>query len=320
VKWGYAPIPGARTPDDERPVLDQWARQQDQFPWLRFTTSDATADHENLTEAVGDADAVRSTTLAMRNLTRVVASIQSVSEKPMENYDEMQALYNAAIGQWGTYMNHVAAIVGAAYTQEKYGTGERYRPVEKARMRAAVRYHNATSFQVPQMFLDPSILRRIENEGVVERVRARQAAVVNSLLGVARMNRLVEFESMAARPSDAYTLADLMEDMRAGIWGELNAPSIRVNVYRRNLQRAFLSTANARLNPPPLPAGAPAALVTAAAAANPANSDIRGVIRAELQDLDRAIAAALPRAGDAMTRIHLRDLRTEIAKILDPGS
>jgi hypothetical protein len=320
VKWGYAPIPGARTPDEERPVLDQWARQQDQFPWLRFTTSDATADHENLTEAVGDADAVRSTTLAMRNLTRVVGSLQQVAEKPMENYDELQTLYNSALGQWGTYMNHVAAIVGAAYTQEKYGTGERYRPVEKARMREAVRYLNATSFQVPQMFLDPAILRRIENEGVVERIRARQAAVVNSLLGVARMNRLVEFESMAARPSDSYTLADLMEDMRAGIWGELNAPSVRVNVYRRNLQRAFLNTANSRLNPPPLPAGAPAALVAAAAASNPANSDIRGVIRAELQDLDRAIAAALPRAGDAMTRIHLRDLRTEIAKILDPGN
>ncbi len=30
-------------------------------------------------------------------------------------------------------------------------------------------------------------------------------------------------------------------------------------------------------------------------------------------------AAALPKAADGMTRIHLRDLRTEIARILDTG-
>jgi hypothetical protein len=75
VRWGYAPIPGARTPDDEKATLDQWAREQDRFPWLRFTTPDAEADPENLTEAVGDADAVKATTLGMRNLTRVVNSL-----------------------------------------------------------------------------------------------------------------------------------------------------------------------------------------------------------------------------------------------------
>ena len=314
VKWGYSPIPGARTPDDERPVLDQWARQQDQFPWLRFTTPDATADPENLTEAVGDADAVRATTLGMRNLTRVVGMLQGVAEKPMENYDELEALYGEAVGQWGRYMNHVAAIVGSAYTQEKYGTGERFRPTEPARQREAVRYLSATAFQIPPMFLDPAILRRIENEGVVERFRARHAALVNSLMSQARLNRLVEFEALAARPADAYTLADLMQDMRAGIWGELSAGSVRVNTYRRNLQRAFLVTANARLNP------TDAELTRAAnPVPNPANSDLRGVLRAELQDLDGRIAAAQPRAGDAMTRIHLRDLRTEIARILNPN-
>ena len=34
--WGYAPIPGARTPDDERTTLDGWAREQDATPWLRY--------------------------------------------------------------------------------------------------------------------------------------------------------------------------------------------------------------------------------------------------------------------------------------------
>ena len=313
VKWGYTPIPAARTPDEEKPTLDQWARVQDQFPWLRFSTADATADPEDLTEAVGDADAVRATTLGMKNLARVVAMIPAAAEKPGESYAEVATLYGEAVGQWGRYMNHVAAVVGGAYTQERYGTGERFRPVEKARQREAVRYLNTAAFQVPSMFLDASLLRRIENDGAVDRFRSRQASVVNALMNQSRLNRLVEFEALAGRSSEVYTLADLMSDMRAGIWGELTQSSVRVTVYRRNLQRAFLSAADSRLNP------GEAALTRANnPAPAPSASDVRGVLRAELQDLDRLAQQALPKAGDAMTRVHLRDLRTEIARILEP--
>jgi hypothetical protein len=261
---------------------------------------------------VGDADAVRATTLGMKNLERVVAMIPQVAEKPGESYAEVRTLYNEAVGQWGRYMNHVVAVVGGAYTQETYGRGERFRPVEKARQREAVRYLNASAFQVPAMFLQPSLLRRIENEGAVDRFRARQAAVVNGLMSQARLSRLVEFEALADRPSDVYTLADLMSDLRAGVWGELSQSSVRVNVYRRNLQRAFLAAADARLNP------SEAALTRANnPAPNPASSDVRGMLRAELQDLDRLAQQALGRTSDAMTRVHLRDVRTEIARILD---
>ena len=315
VKWGYTPIPSARTPDEEKPTLDRWARVQDEFPWLRFSTADATADPENLTEAVGDADAVRATTLGMKNLERVVSYILPAAERAGESYDEVRTLYGEAVGQWGRYMNHVAAVVGGAYTQQRYGTGERFRPVEKARQREAVRYLNEAAFHVPEMFLDASLLRRIENEGAVDRFRTRQASVVNTLMNQSRLDRLVEFEALAERPADVYTLADLMSDMRAGIWGELRQSSVRVNVYRRNLQRAFLAAADSRLNP------TEAALTRANnPAPNPAASDVRGLLRAELQDLDRLAQQALPRAGDAMTRIHLRDLRTEIARILEPAN
>ena len=30
IGWGYRPIPGVKTADDEKPLLDRWARQQDQ--------------------------------------------------------------------------------------------------------------------------------------------------------------------------------------------------------------------------------------------------------------------------------------------------
>ena len=313
VKWGYTPIPSARTPDEEKATLDRWARVQDEFPWLRFTTADASADPENNTEAVGDADAVAATKLGMKNLTRVVSYILPAAEKPGESYDEVNTLYGQVVGQWGRYMGHVASIVGGAYTQQRYGTGERFRPLERSRQHEAVRYLNDVAFQVPVMFLDATILRRIENEGAVDRFRVQQSRVLNSLLSQPRLERLVEFEALAARPADVYTLADLMADLRTGVWGELSQGSVRVNVYRRNLQRAFLAAADVRLNP------SEAALTRANnPAPAPSGSDVRAAMRAALQDIDALAAAALPKAGDAMTRIHLRDVRTEIAKILHP--
>ena len=311
VQWGYTPIPSARTPDEERATLDEWARVQDEFPWLRFSTADATADPFDLTEAVGDADAVRSTTLGMRNLERVVDLLPRIAEVPGESYAELETLYGQAVGQWGRYMGHVAAVVGGAYTQETYGRGPRFEPVERARQQEAVAYLNRTAFQVPEMFLDDGLLRRIENEGVVERFRVQQSRVLGSLLSQPRLGRLVEFEALAARPADTYTIADLMSDVRDGVWGELDDGSVRVDVYRRNLQRAFLDAADRRLNP------TEAELTrNNNPAPQPWASDVRGVMRAELQDLDRLAERAIGRAADDMTRIHLRDVRMEIARIL----
>ncbi len=312
IHWGYTPIPSARTPDEEQPTLDAWARQQDEFPWLRFSTPDAEGDPENNTEAVGDADAVRATTLGMRNLERVTASLLRVAEKPGESYDELETLYGQAVGQWGRYMGHVAAIVGGAYTQEKYGTGERFRPLEKARQHEALLYLNRTAFHVPEMFLNRDILRRIENEGVVERFRLQQSRVLSSLLSQSRLERLSEFEAMAERPSDVYTMADLMTDLRAGVWGELSQSSVRVDVYRRNLQRAFLQVADSRINPTEAELNR-----QNNPAPDPAESDVRAVMRAALQDLDRLAQQAVPKAADPMTRIHLRDVRTEIERIMN---
>ena len=312
VRWGYSPIPEADTPDDELEILNGWAREQDRYPWLRFTTADAAgSDPEALTEAVGDADAVKSTTYGMRNLERVMSMLLDVTEKPGESYDELENLYGQAVSQWGRYMGHVTAIVGGAQTQEKYGTGPRFEPVEKARQREAVQYLDEAAFHVPEMFLNSDILRRIEPEGVVERFRTQQNRVLTSLLSQARLERLIEFEALETRSGDAYTLADLMSDLRAGIWNELQDQTVQVNTYRRNVQRAFLEVVDDRLHPNEEDTGS-----NFNPAAAPWTSDIRAVLRAELEDIDLLAEQALARTGQDMTRTHLRDVRSEIQRIL----
>ncbi|MEX0907844.1 MAG: zinc-dependent metalloprotease, partial [Gemmatimonadota bacterium] len=120
IMWQNKPIPGAATPDDEWATLDQWSRMQDTIPWFRWQTADATAPVDELTEAVGDADAVKSSGLGMRNLERVVASLLRVAERPGQDYTLLDELYGNAVAQWGRYNGHVAAVVAGAETWERY--------------------------------------------------------------------------------------------------------------------------------------------------------------------------------------------------------
>jgi hypothetical protein len=123
---------------------------QDTVPWFRFSTPDVPNDPENMTEAVGDADAVKSTTLALRNLERVMDMMLEVAERPGEDYGLLEELYGQAVGQWGRYMRHVAALIGGALTQERYGTGRRFEPVPEARQRAAMAFLDEHAFRPPR--------------------------------------------------------------------------------------------------------------------------------------------------------------------------
>ena len=318
IMWQNKPIPGADTPDEEWPTLDSWSRMQDTIPWFRWSTTGATADPFNLTEAVGDEDAVKSSTLGMRNLERVVESLMDVAVRPGQNYDLLDDLYGNAVAQWGRYNGHVAAMIAGAETWERYGTGPRFEPLSEARQKEAIAYLNRVAFRVPPMFLNPDILRRIEQEGVISRIRSAQGSVLNSLLSVNRLNRLAEYEALAGPRGNSYTVAEFLADLRGGVWTELSQRNPDVDVFRRTLQRMYLEAADRAINPPTPPASASPAVRAAAEAAR--TSDARALLRGELTELQRLAQTAASRTNDAMTRLHLRDINLEIERILDPTS
>ena len=314
IMWQNKPIPEARTPDDERRTLDQWARMQDTIPWLRYTTDDATADPAALTEAVGDADAAKSSRLGLRNLQRVMRSLLPVAERPGEDYELLSELYSNVVSQWGRYNAHVAASIGGAETFERYGTGERFVPLPAARQREAMRYLEENAFTVPEWLVDRNVVRRIEQEGAINRIRQAQASVLNSLLSPTRLNRLVEYEALARGNESPYPLPEMLTTLRRSVFAE-GYNGNAVGVYRRGLQRAYLEAADRALNPPPPPTtGGPGG--PGGPQQPPANSDVRPALRGELLELERVANAAANRTSDAMSRLHWRDIAFEIDRIL----
>lgn len=322
TRWGYAPIPGAKTPDEEWPTLDRWSREQDTVPWYRFNMSDSRgADQGDHTEAVGDGDAIKATGWGIQSIKQIVPLLVPAATRPGEDYDDLTMLYERLINQWSTELNHVASIVGGAEARERYAgqEGPRYLPFPKARQRDAVRFLNQQAFATPSFFLVDEILRKIEVEGAVRRINQAQTAVLAGVLNDRRQERLIEYEALAARPGDSYSLGELWSDIRSGIWSELGAARVTVDPYRRELQRSFLTLAQAKLNPsaPNLPAGLPAQFARLFSPARP-TSDIKAIVRSELRALDAAIRTAGPKAGDRITRAHLDDAAAQIDRILNP--
>jgi hypothetical protein len=300
--WGYKPIPGANTPDDEKKTLNDWAKEQDAKSYLRFSTFNARgSDPGENTEAVGDGDAIASTTLGIKNLKRVSDMLLPATTHAGENYDDLEELYGRMLGQWTLELNHVTGIVGGFNSQQKHAgqDGVRFVIVPKERQAAAVRFLNENAFATPAWAVKPEILRRIEPSGALARVNTAQERILNSLLSNARFDRLIEQEALDGMA--AYKPAEFMSDVRRGIWSELEGGPIRIDVYRRNLQNSYIDLLSNKLN------GRPAV-----------TDDYRALIKAELRDLSTAIAAAMPRASDRQTRAHLADARDQIAKALDP--
>jgi len=300
--WGYKPIPNAKTPDDEKKTLDEWAREQDSKPWLRFSTADSRgSDPGENTEAVGDADAIASTGLGIKNLKRVADMLLPATSRPGEPYDDLEELYARMLGQWATELNHVTGIVGGFDSQQKHAgqDGVRFVIVPRERQSSAVRFLNENAFATPAWALKPEILRRIEPAGAIARVNAAQERILNSLLSNTRFDRLVEQEALDG--AAAYKPAEFMSDLRRGIWSELEGGPIRIDVYRRNVQNSYIDSLSNKLNVRPS-----------------VTDDYRALIKAELRDLSAAIATAMPRATDRQTRAHLADARDQIAKALDP--
>jgi hypothetical protein len=300
--WGYKPIPSARTPDEEKPVLDQWTKVQETTPWLRFSTAGAMgSDPGDLTEAVGDADAVKATALGLKNIERVAANLIPATEQRGENWNDLQRVYSRLLGQWAREMGHVAAIVGGADSQQLHGgqNGVRFKPVAKERQSEAVKFLLDNAFRVPKWALNPEVLRRIEPDGAISRFKQAQQALMAQLMSTARLNRMVEHEALEG--AKAYAPAQFISDLRRGVFSELNAAKVQVDAFRRNTQRLFLDAANDRLN-----------------GRSAANDDIKALLRSELRALSADASRAMALASDRATRAHLEDVRDQIAKILDP--
>ncbi len=320
INWGYRRWPGLSTPESERQVLDSLARLQDTHPEYRFGNMDG-IDPRAEREGLGD-DPVKATGYGLENLKRLMPMlIPATTTSGLDDYDLLNDMYGRIIGQWGLEMNQLAVVPGGVWRQEKYPDqqGVIHQNVPRGRQAAAVKFLVDNAFTTPAWMLDADVLRRIEPTGSVERIRARQTALLTTLLQDARLSRMAEQSAFASAANPAYGIADLLGDLRRGLFSEASAARPVTDEYRRNIERAFVTEMDRLLNTP-LNANVPRNIPSfpGFVPPPPRPADARALARATLQELDTQLRGAAVRTTDPVTRAHWADLRFQIDRALNP--
>ncbi len=318
VEWGYRPVFGAKTPDDEREALNKIAARQETEPYLRFGVGDPN-DPTVQTEDLGD-DPVKATTYGLKNIQAIANMLVSATTTEGKDYSTLNEIYGQLLTQRNRELGHVASYIGGVIRTERVAgqEGVVHTPVSRLKQKECMEFLQKEGFRTPTELLRPDILALIDPRGAVDRVLQGHRQLLNILTNTDRMVRLINAHTLVRNKANLYPLSEMLSDLRKIVWSELRAARVSTDVYRRNLQRAYLETLGNRLNPPPLtpPQGLPPGVTIPSPTPLPAEA--RALIRVELQDLDSAIAAALPKSADRETRAHLIDSRDQIQKILYP--
>ena len=317
IEWGYRPILD-KTAEAEKPVLDSWIMAHDGDPLYRFGSQQGgdVVDPSSQTEDLGD-NAMKASMYGIKNLQRIVPKLIEWTAEDGKNYDDLETLYGQVLSQFNRYMGHVSNNIGGVYENHKTyeQEGAVYTPVTKGHQRDAMKFLQRELFQTPEWMLDQNIFNKIEYSGTVDRVRGVQVRTLNNVLSLGKMARLIEHET--AMGSKAYTLTQMMSELRRGIWSEIyNGGAI--DTYRRNLQKghidrlAYLMTADSQRKLPSYGG------YQKSTAVNTSQSDIRSVVRGELVTLRAQLRNGLANAANTMSRYHIQDAIARINDILDP--
>lgn len=319
IMWGYKPIP-ERTGKEEKAILDEWILERADDPIYRFGAqqSGGVIDPTSQTEDLGD-DAVLASQYGIKNLKRIIPNLIEWTAETGKDYEDLETMYEQVLGQYNRYMGHVTANVGGVIKNTK--TYDQEGPVffhaTAEKQRKAMQFLQDELFSTPEWLIDQEIFNKIEFDGNVERIRGTQERTLNNLLDFGRMARLIENREVNGEA--AYSLLDMMTELRNGIWSELPRAN-NIDTYRRNLQRAYIDRMEYLMTEEQPSVPARYRNYISRTSVDVAQSDIRPVVRGELRNLQRDLRNAIGRSRDTMTRYHLQDALERVNLILDPNS
>lgn len=298
VEWGYRRFAADA---DEKDELEKIVKRQIDDPMLRYGDANASEDPTEQTEALGS-DPILATEMGLKNIVRVAGFLVDATCVEGEDYRLLENMHERLLGQRARELGHVANVVGGfVHTNLRFGDADQvYAPVEPAQQRKAVQFLNVHAFHVPKELIDPAITLRLEADGVADRVLDSQRSVLTSLIDEGRIKRMAE-HAYRDGGEEVYTPAEMLADVRQRIWSELGDQPVKIDLYRRNLQRAHADHLISLIG------------------GETATSDLPALARSELTSLHKQIDALNDdQFADSATAAHLHDVKARIHQALDP--
>ncbi len=315
IEWAYRRFPEYSTPEAEKAHLNKWvmSKLKDRRLWWGDGETNRD-DPRSQTEDLSD-DAVKASQYGIKNLQRIVPQLLSWTKEDNEDHANLGKVYGQVTTQFNRYIGHVSRYVGGIYKTPRVveDADPVYAYTEKNRQAGAVAFLNQQLFNTPAWLVNQSVFDRTGGDplSIIGNI---QEGTLNRLFSSSTLNKLIRTEVTLG--NNAYKMTDLLSDLKKGIWTEL-ATKKPIDVYRRNLQKSYISILDKLLNP-----AAKSAASAAAPGASPAidteNSDIISVVRAHLASLKTEVNTASAATADTMTKYHLQDIATRISDALDP--
>ncbi|MEO6611239.1 MAG: zinc-dependent metalloprotease [Chitinophagaceae bacterium] len=310
IEWGYRLFPEYSSPDGEKSKLNKWVMEKLKNRRLWWGDGETNQDDpRSQSEDLGD-DAVKASTYGIKNLQRIVPELMQWTKVENADYENLTTVYTQVTGQFNRYMGHVSRNVGGIYKTPRVieDTDPVYVYEPRAKQVEAVVFLNQQLFNTPTWLLKNDIFERTGGNPLTI-IGTIQDGVLNRLFSNGTLSKMLQAEASVG--NNTYRIVDLFSDLKKGIWTELSTKK-PIDIYRRNLQKSYISILNNMLNPPAVSVGG----VTVSG--SPDKSDISSVIRAHFTGLRAEINAALPGTTDPMSKYHLQDVIKKIDNALNP--
>ncbi len=312
IQWGYT-YTGLEDVEADKKINNKWIVENlKNNPRLWFGGEGFGADPRAQTEDLSD-NAVVASEYGIKNLKRILVELPRWTKEEADTYENLSDMYLQLLGQFNRYMGHVTKNIGGVYETFKSveQQGDVYSPTPVAMQKAAMNFLQKQLFSTPNWLFDNLILNKINNPSNNERIQNIQTNTLKSLLDKGRLLRLNT--SYTRFKNASYSLHDMMEDTRKGLFSEL-ANQKNPDVFRRNLQKTYVTGLGELIHPVAMGSSTPSPF--RGAPVDIENTDVVSEAKTQLKKLANALKAGS--SSDAVTQSHYDDLQDRIKKILEP--
>jgi hypothetical protein len=314
IEWGYKLIPEAATSEEEVPFLDKWIEAKASDKRYYYGRQGQPDDPRDQSECIGD-NAMVASTYGIKNLKRILPNLPNWTKTPNEAYENMGDMYIQLVTQLRRYVGHVCYNFGGIYETLKKNdqAGAVYEYVSKATQKEAMDFVNKQIFITPTWLISKDISDKTNtNFGTV--ILSLQEGALNKMLNTNTMGKMLNAES--SNGAAAYTVNDLLTDLKQNVFTELGSKK-PIEIYRRNLQKAYVERLNTLINPPAATGNANSGYASPQAV-DTKKSDLLSYLKGHSRELKASVDAAALGMTDKTTKYHLQDLGDRLKNILDP--
>ncbi|WP_127124962.1 zinc-dependent metalloprotease [Pseudoflavitalea rhizosphaerae] len=308
IEWAYRWTD--ETVEAETAMLNKITTEKQKNKRLWFGHEANQDDPRSQDGDLGD-NAMLAGSYGIKNLQRILPNIPIWTSVPNENYSNLKSVYDELIEQFVRYIGHVSKNIGGIMESPKtieQGGGV-YEWVSKKTQQEAVKFLHDQVFATPAWLINEEIFSKT-GDNALRVVGYVQEKALSKLINLNTMEKLINAE--AAMGDSAFTIIEMMDDLKAAVWSELNT-KVPIDIYRRALQRAYVVKLIAVLSPAPasvMPApGVPG--LTVGMNVNDKGEAI-AVVKAHLKSLSAIMKSTMTGITDARTKIHLEDLVQKI--------